>query len=513
VTTDTHEPHALPTDAGSSDVRLSDVSSAGLRRLWAIAATCAALGALSYAVPHTQRLRPWSPDEGLPIARMYTDGEDSVLPGFAEASTQTGNRVAGSHVEAKLGAAVARSLSAEPGRSAAPVGPATRIEPSEYEGLTQHVEHPEALSAFFAKLAKVARGEGGPVRVAHYGDSAVAADSITSTARRSLQRRFGDAGHGFVLISRGMMHYMHKDIVTRASDGWEVESIVQLGLRPGYYGYGGVRARGGGGLSASFGTVKDGELGRAVSRFEIFYQRQRGGGPLELKLDGRRLELLQTHGDKLEDAFHVIEVEDGPHMLSLRPLGSAVNLYGVALERERPGVVYDSLGLVGAVAERLLGAEPAHLAAQLAHRDPDLLVLAFGGNESANSYLNIDQYEKEQTQVVRRMRSGRASLPCMLFAPLDQGERDARGRVKTVPVLPKIVGAQRRVAEREGCAFFDAFSAMGGEGSMATWVSAHPRLATSDMRHATPAGYEVIGDLYYKALLEAFARYLERVAR
>jgi lysophospholipase L1-like esterase len=175
-------------------------------------------------------------------------------------------------------------------------------------------------------------------------------------------------------------------------------------------------------------------------------------------------------------------------------------------------VIYDSLGIVGAVAERLLGAEATHIAGQIAHRDPDLLVLAFGGNESANKYLNIDEYEKDQTRVVRHMRSGKPSVPCLLFAPLDQGERDTRGRVVTVPVLPKIVEAQRRVARREGCAFFDAFSAMGGEGSIAAWLKARPRLSTSDMRHATPAGYEVIGDLYYKALLEAFARYLERDA-
>ena len=500
--TETPEPAALA----------PELSGAALRRLGTIAATCVALGALSYALPHSERLRPWSPDEGLPIVRMYDD-QDSLLPGFAEASTQTGSRVGGSQGDAKLGAAVARSLAGDARPGAHSSGPRTRIEPSEYEGLTQHLEHPEALAAFFARLATVASGKGAPVRVAHYGDSAVAADSITSTARRRLQARFGDAGHGFILISRGTMHYLHKDIVTRASDGWEVESITQLGLRPGYYGYGGVRARGGGGVTAHFGTVKDGELGRAVSRFEVFYQRQRGGGPLELKVDGKRVGLLQTQGEKLEDAFHVIEIPDGAHLLSLRTLGSAVNLYGVALERDRPGVIYDSLGIVGAVAERLLGAEPAHISGQIAHRDPDLLVLAFGGNESANRYLNIDQYEKEQTQVVRHMRSGKPSVPCLLFAPLDQGERDARGRVVTVPVLPKIVGAQRRVAEREGCAFFDAFSAMGGEGTMANWLKARPRLSTSDMRHATPAGYEVIGDLYYKAMLEAFARYLERSAR
>jgi lysophospholipase L1-like esterase len=74
--------------------------------------------------------------------------------------------------------------------------------------------------------------------------------------------------------------------------------------------------------------------------------------------------------------------------------------------------------------------------------------------------------------------------------------------------VPKIAEAQRRVAAKKGCAFFDAFSAMGGEGAMAEWLKARPRLATSDLRHATPAGYDLIGNLYYKALLKAFADYL-----
>jgi lysophospholipase L1-like esterase len=177
----------------------------------------------------------------------------------------------------------------------------------------------------------------------------------------------------------------------------------------------------------------------------------------------------------------------------------------VALERGGPGIVYDSLGLVGARADRLLYAEPEHMRGQLAHRKPDLLVLGFGGNESANAWLQPAQYEKDLTEVVRLMKSGRPEMSCLLFGPLDQGERDERGKVVTVKVLPKIVDVQRRVAKAEGCAFFDAFAAMGGPGAMAQWIKSRPRLATSDLRHATPAGYEVIGNMYYKALLAAFS--------
>lgn len=505
-------PESAPAAPSSADG--AEATALGLRRLGVVALTFALLGVASYALPSSQRFRPWIPGEGLPIVRMFQDSH-SELPEFAEASVQSSADVSRNDVGEQLGDQVARNLGddgSDDDRSSdaaggGPTGPRGQVLPTEYEGITQHIEHPEALKAFFAKLAAVVGNKVGAIaRVAHYGDSAVAADAITSTARRRLQQRFGDSGHGFVL-ARGPMHYYHKDVVQHSSDGWEVNSIVQLGLKPGLYGYGGVMTRGGNGERAYFGTVKGNPVGTRVSRFELFYQRSRGGGSLELKVDGERKAMVDARSDKPEDAFEVIDVPDGAHTLAIKAVGNPSRVYGVALERAVPGVVYDSLGIVGAVAERLLGAESEHIDAQIAHRDPDMLVLAFGGNESANEWLNIEQYERDLTKVVAHMRHGKPAMSCLLFGPIDQAERDKRGKIVTVKVLPKIVEAQRQVAAQQGCAFFDAFSAMGGAGAMGQWTKVRPRLATSDLRHATPAGYEVVGNMYYKALLEAFAAF------
>ena len=100
------------------------------------------------------------------------------------------------------------------------------------------------------------------------------------------------------------------------------------------------------------------------------------------------------------------------------------------------------------------------------------------------------------------------SLGCLVFSPLDQGTRE-RGRVVTMDTIPTIVEAQREAAFAEGCAFYDTFQAMGGEGAVRRWLRSRPRLASGDLRHMTPAGYEVVGNLFYKAILEGFAGYLE----
>ena len=134
--------------------------------------------------------------------------------------------------------------------------------------------------------------------------------------------------------------------------------------------------------------------------------------------------------------------------------------------------------------------------------------MAFGGNEAANDWLQIDAYEKGVAEVVDHLHPEKSEAACLLFGPLDQGKRDERGQIVTVRKLPDIVEAQRRVAKAKGCAFYDAFSAMGGVNSVRAWHKSRPRLVTSDFKHATPQGYVVIGDMYYKALLGAFAEHL-----
>jgi lysophospholipase L1-like esterase len=465
---------------------------------------------LSYAVPSLARVRPWVPGEGVPIVRMFGPRAGQGMPSFAEAG---GAPAAAGGKDERLEQALAASRQAGPSATSSAAGAdgsRLRIEAAEYDGVVQTIEGAEHLGTFFAALEHSAlRKPGAVTRIAHYGDSAVAADAIASTARRALQQRFGDSGHGFVLVSAGDMHYIHKDVMLRSSDGWEIHSLVRASLGEDWYGYGGIQYRGGSGQYALFGTRDDSVVGRAVSSFEVFFQSHRGGCKLQLKVDDSVAESIDTRAEAQADGFHKVEVPDGPHTLSLRTAGAGqCRVYGVALERSQPGVVYDSLGLVGARAQRLLNARRDHMARQVAHRDPSLLVLGFGGNEAGNKWLDIAKYSQELVQVVRHMRAGDPEMSCLLFGPLDQGEKDARGNLVTIEKLPEIVAVQRKVAAAEGCGFFDAYAAMGGANSVRAWYQHRPRLMSSDFRHATPEGYDVIGTLYYKALLQAFAKHL-----
>ncbi|MBX3272892.1 MAG: hypothetical protein KF729_21700 [Sandaracinaceae bacterium] len=494
-------------------------TSAGLAHLGVVVLVLGALGALPYASSALRRWQPWVEGEGVPIVRMFTR-EEPIEGGLAVATGGAASGAPAGNVASVLGDAVVANLAEDdaPPPEPAPTAPdeappAVRIDPSELEGLVLELEDPDgrAMRPFYDALLRTAQREPGAItRVAHYGDSSIAGDGITVTMRRQLQRRFGDAGHGFVLIARGTMPYRHQDVRHSADDAaWDLDQLIRAGRRDHVYGYGGVMSRATS-ASARFGTDDSGPVGGRVSRFELWYRQHPRGGRVDLRVDDGEREVVSTRGETM-DAWHSVQVPDGPHRLELRAIGGGeAQLFGMVLERDGPGVVYDSLGMVGARARRMLGLDPEHFRAQHQHRQTNLVVIHFGGNDADDAGRTGPQFEDDFRQVIRLVRRARPEAACLLMAPLDQAVRDERGNIVTMAQVPVIVAAQRRAAEAERCAFFDTWQAMGGDGAMRRWFRSQPRLAFGDFRHATPAGYRVVGNMLYRAILKGFSDYLSR---
>lgn len=514
---------------------------AGLMHLGVAIAVLVGLTLVPYASPRLAMFQAWLAEDGVPIVRMFLRDQPAEA-GMAVATGGASGRGSGAGAAAsiadQLGDAVAANLGDEGGPARAQTGasetrgadqsgagrtgegedgasgPRVVIAPSELEGLVRELEDPnDAMRPFYEALLETAeRRDQAITRVAHYGDSSIAGDGITGTLRRRFQQRFGDAGHGFMLMARGTMPYRHTDVSHRASGSWRLIQLVRAGLREHTYGYGGVQSRSVAGATADFGASDRGPVGGSVSRFELWYQEHPRGGRVDLRVDDGERVVLSTRGDAVRDAWHTVEVPDGDHRLQVRAIGGGESrLYGMVLERDGPGVVYDSLGMVGARGRRMLGYDLEHFRGQHAHRGTNLIVLGFGGND-ADDGRTPEQFEEDFRAIARFVRRARPEAACLLMAPLDQARRDERGGIETLGPVPIIVEAQRRAARAEGCAFFDTYAAMGGEGAMRRWFRSNPRLAFGDFRHATPAGYQVIGNMLYKALLKGFADFLARRA-
>jgi lysophospholipase L1-like esterase len=363
-----------------------------------------------------------------------------------------------------------------------------------------------SLDHFYeALLRSEERRPNAVTRITHYGDSPTTADLITGDVRTILQERFGDGGHGFILIAKPWAWYQHRGAELSAS-GWLPFPASRFEARDGLFGLGGVSFTG----SAARTRMRLEDPGQ--SQFELYYLEEPNGGSLAVEADGRAIAKVNTAADAKSARFLAFAVPDGVSDLELRSEGN-VRLFGITAAKPGPGVVYDSLGLNGAsitVLSRMFN--EAHWAGQLRHRDPHLVIVNYGTNEADFAAFIQHGYETELREAIRRIHGAIPQASILVMSPMDRGRRNGIDDIETMETIPRIVEIQRRVARDTGCAFFDTFTAMGGAGTMARWYTAQPRLVSADLIHPYPAGGKQIASVFVREIEAGLARYKLRHA-
>lgn len=370
-------------------------------------------------------------------------------------------------------------------------------------GLDVGIEDPSgtALHAFHESLRRAATGAG-QSRIVFYGASHVAADIYTGTVRHLLQARFGDAGHGFVLPVEPWPSYRASDIdITSNYRRWDVLRVHVGQTEPQLYGVMGV----------TFTTEEPHAWGRIdteeqpASRFELWYAERPDGGTIDVLVDGHLDRRLNTRSDSPHTAYAIVTTEDRPHTFEVRTRGDgAVTLYGATVERERPGIVVDTMGINGARAAAQLLWNTDLQAEQLRRRMPDLVVLAYGTNESGDDDQPIADYEQAVRAVVARVQAAVPGASCLLVGPSDRPIVHRDRTFEPRPRTAEVVEAQRRVARDYGCGFFDMVSFGGGPLHMMEWAEADPAWAQPDHIHYTARGYTRLGEVMANALLAGY---------
>lgn len=355
----------------------------------------------------------------------------------------------------------------------------------------------KALDPFFSALDELRAGRRvSPVHVVHLGDSLIASDYITGKVRERLQARYGSGGGGFFFVDRPTPNAGLKTRTGRTSDTWEIERITDkspsavLGLT------GVAFASGAQGLSSSFDV-------RGSRLADILYLRQPGGGLIDVRADGQLLAQLSTkETGRATDVLRLALPAD-TKTLSVSTRGR-VALYGVATEAAHGGVVYDSIGLPGATAESFLRADEEAFNAQLEARDPSLVVLMLGGNESfaiAQKRLTPQAVHDNYRALIERVRAGAPQAACLLVSPMAAGIRTMGGAVAARQGTRPVGEAMRAAALEGGCAFWDMLAAFGGDEALPRWVGAD--LMLEDLFHPRALGGDLLGHLFDFALSRA----------
>ncbi|MFK7998822.1 MAG: GDSL-type esterase/lipase family protein [Polyangiales bacterium] len=327
-----------------------------------------------------------------------------------------------------------------------------------------------------------------PVRVGVYGASHTANDEYTRVLRASLQRRFGDGGLGWFLPSSPFAFYA-RDGVELSGHGWTGHRVRGRERRRDDYGLAGFFLNTEQGASSRVLLPSHGAQSLALS-----YLQQPGGGRLVVSW-GDEVRQVETSGPRRTLTVTLTESLGDARELELTATGR-VRVFGLDMGHA-VGVTVDAFGVPGTRAGDQIPWRERSLVRSQRSRPFDLVVLAYGTNESARR--ERDSERGALQRVVRGWRARAPNAACLLVGP-GEWPRRRRGQWRPRPRMLEVIAEQRRVAAEEGCAFFDVYTWMGGEGSMSRWVE--QGLALEDHVHFTSRGYARLGSALYAFVVD-----------
>jgi lysophospholipase L1-like esterase len=349
------------------------------------------------------------------------------------------------------------------------------------------VENPAALASYFNALDH-AKEAGKPVHVLQFGDSHTAADDWVNAMRIAAQSIYGNGGPGFIHAGHPYLGYRRFDASGSNSTGWKTDGNKSHQADPDQ------------GLAhISISTSLPNQTVRLAASGEtlgLFYMTQPGGGQFELTIDDEKT-VVSTDASATEPGpgYFSQQLAPGQHEILLRTLNFApVRLFGWTLDNST-GITFETLGINGALANKILDSGESIWAAEVAERAPALVILAYGTNEANSGLWTPDQYRSDLKEIITRIRRAAPNASILMVGPPDSG------RTRPLAHLSEVIDVQREIAKQQNVAFWDWRMHMGGPRAVTQWVLAG--LGQGDYIHLTGEGYRRIGNLLFTQLEKA----------
>ena len=247
------------------------------------------------------------------------------------------------------------------------------------------------------------------------------------------------------------------------------------------------------------------------SRITLYFHAHPKGPSLTLKVDERYIGSVDTYSQTthaFEKTFTIPKRKsprgEDKRVLKINSAAAGARLFGISYLRKKRGLLYDAVGPVGADARVYLSLDPQSFAEHLKLLKPDLVIVMLGGNDALrvrNGKASIQTIAREHDDLLRRVQNALPESDCMLWSPMDAGQR-VSGRIESKSHIAQIRSVQQRVAIRRGCAFWDMYRSMGEEGAIARWSKA--RIINKDLVHPRRKAGELLGYLFSESFLNAY---------
>lgn len=182
--------------------------------------------------------------------------------------------------------------------------------------------------------------------------------------------------------------------------------------------------------------------------------------------------------------------------------GERFILNGLYLENSLPGVTFHSIGVNGASVPSYLRCVNFERDLDLIH--PDLVIFGIGINDASGPNFRPSEFEQNYLTLVEIIKKQNPDCAFIFVTNNDSFKRVKKGKKwywannRNASDVQKVM---YELALKTRGAVFDQYEIMGGAKSMSKWVT--EGLAQKDRVHFTKAGYQLMGELIFNALMDA----------
>ena len=354
------------------------------------------------------------------------------------------------------------------------------------------------LSYFFDAL-KNAKSKS--VRIAHYGDSAIEGDLITSDIREVFQNKFGGNGVGWLSITSQDITFRMTTKQTFSAGNWDTGALYTSNPKALPLGISGVCCVPKGNAWVQYETTSARRYLRDFSIVKLYYGNAKSSS-ISYSFDGGA---KQTAALKTGAGIQELIMKPSGQAKSIRidfPVADQAYFYGVSLENGT-GVYVDNLPLRGNTGVDLGSLQPNILKDFSKYLDYKLIILEFGLNIAGTRQTDYSWYEREMVKVINHLKAAFPKTSILMISVHDKSMKKGTSLV-TDPTIIKLLESQKSIAKEADVAIWSLFDAMGGENSMPKWVDSNPPLAFKDYIHFNDQGAKKVADLLTNALLSLY---------
>jgi lysophospholipase L1-like esterase len=361
------------------------------------------------------------------------------------------------------------------------------------------------LSGLMEKLYDLKKNDKRTVSILHIGDSHLQADFITSVIRTTLQKEFGNGGRGLVVPFR--VAKTNEPINYRSCSNalWQSKRCV-FPNQPLPIGIGGVTiSTSDSSADLSINTNIDSTLDYSFRKVKLF---------CENDSTSFGFALLDSLGNKVSN--FVPDSVDHYAFISVATLPSQMNkitvkvnkteaqqqhatIFGLLLENGNPGIIYHTVGVNGAKYQHY--SEAAHFSEQTKALKPDLIIISLGTNEAYDLNFSQNRFYADMQLLFNQLKEANPNAGFLFTIPACSYRRRKPN--------PRLLLAAKTIihfATDNNVSYWNLQEVTGGDKSANNWKRNH--MLRPDGVHYSRAGYELQGNLFCNAFLNAYYAYV-----